>query len=71
VGDADGGLPFRLSKWTDRAVLYGRGHRLPRLYHRALTAWAGLRRGLDFSVQTKPIGAGYFCANHLLLCRAQ
>lgn len=67
VGDADGGLPFHVCNWVDRAVTFARGHRLPTLYCRRLTEWIDLLRGLGFEVDTMPMSEGKPFANVMLV----
>jgi SAM-dependent methyltransferase len=66
VGDADGGLPFRLSNWVDRVVTGVRGHRLGRLYCRPLTQWRLALQSLGFLVEVIPLSHGTPFANVLL-----
>jgi SAM-dependent methyltransferase len=69
IGDADAGLPFRISNWVDHAVTFVRGHRLPRLYCRSLAQWTGLLEGLGFAVRSQPMGEGRSFANVLLVAQ--
>ena len=69
VGDADGGLPFRISNWVDRTVTFIRGHRLGRLYCRPLSAWVTALEALGFRVRTVPASQGTPFANVLLEAR--
>lgn len=69
VGDAAAGLPFHLCNLVDRAVTFVRGHRLPRLYCRPLSAWLELLRRLGFAVETDPMNEGKPFANVMLVCR--
>lgn len=70
VGDAAGGLPFRISNWVDHAVTFVRGHRLPRLYCRTLAEWITELERLGFKVAQRPMSAGTPFANVLLLARS-
>lgn len=70
IGDASGGLPFRISNWVDRAVFYARGHRLPRLYCRTLAEWMAAVEQHGFSVHTFPMSVGTPFANIMLVARA-
>ena len=70
VGDADAGLPFRLSNWVDRIVTFVRGHRLGR----ASTAgrWSnGARRSRRSASASRsiPLSHGTPFANVLLKAR--
>ncbi len=66
VGDADAGLPFRLSNWVDRVVTFGRGHRLGRLYCRPLAKWRSTLQALGFRVEIVPLSQGTPFANVML-----
>lgn len=66
VGDADAGLPFRLSNWVDRVVTFVRGHRLGRLYCRPLAQWRGALQTLGFRVEEVPLSQGTPFANVML-----
>lgn len=70
IGDAAGGLPFRISNWVDHVVTWVRGHRLGTLHCRPLGDWrASLeRRGL--TVEAVPMSQGTPFANVLLVARA-
>jgi len=69
IGDADGGLPFRISNWVDHLVAFTRGHRFSRLYCRPLQDWQSLLRQLGFTVQSVPMSQGTPFANVLLVGR--
>lgn len=69
VGDADAGLPFRLSNWVDHVVTFVRGHRLPRLYCRPLSAWRQALEALGFQVDVVPLSQGTPFANVMLKAR--
>jgi SAM-dependent methyltransferase len=69
VGDADGGLPFRISNWVDHLVTFARGYRLSRLYCRSLRDWQALLRQLGFTVESVPMSRGTPFANVLLVAR--
>lgn len=69
VGDADGGLPFRISNWVDRTVTFVRGHRLGRLYCRPLSSWIAALAALGFKVRAVPASQGTPFANVLLEAR--
>jgi cyclopropane fatty-acyl-phospholipid synthase-like methyltransferase len=69
VGDADAGLPFRLSNWVDHVVTFVRGHRLPRLYCRPLSAWRQALEALGFQVEVVPLSQGTPFANVMLKAR--
>lgn len=67
VGDADGGLPFRISNWVDHLVAFIRGHRLSRLYCRSLQDWQSSLCRLGFTVEPLPMSRGTPFANVLLV----
>jgi len=69
VGDASGGLAFKLSHWVDAVVAFMRSHRLPRLYCRPLAQWQDMLRALGFAVETLPMHQGTPFANFLLVAR--
>jgi cyclopropane fatty-acyl-phospholipid synthase-like methyltransferase len=71
VGDADAGLPFRLSNWVDHVVTFVRGHRLPRLYCRPLAGWRQALEALGFQVDVVPLSHGTPFANVMLKARLQ
>ena len=67
IGDADAGLPFKISNWVDHIVTFIRGHRLPRLYCRSLNAWLAALEAVGFSAEAVPMHAGTPFANVLLV----
>ena len=69
VGDAGAGLPYHLCNWVDHAVIFVRGHRLPRLYCRRLSEWVELLERLDFVIDSEPMNEGKPFANVMLVCR--
>lgn len=69
VGDADAGLPFRISNWVDRIVTFARGHRLGRLYCRPLSAWVRALETLGFAVEPVALSQGTPFANVMLRAR--
>lgn len=70
VGDADAGLRFRLTCWSDRLILLFRGHGLPRLHCRGVTGWRELLRECGFDSLAEPMSSGTPFANVLLIARA-
>jgi SAM-dependent methyltransferase len=71
VGDADGGLPFKISNWVDNVVTSIRGHRtLPR-YCRTLAHWQRDIAAIGFTVQAIPMNKGTPFANILLVCNKE
>jgi len=69
VGDADGGLRFKISNWVDHLVTFIRGHRLSRFYCRSLQDWQTSLRRLGFTVEPLPMNQGTPFANVLLVAR--
>jgi SAM-dependent methyltransferase len=69
VGDAAGGLGFKISNWVDNVVMFARGHRLPRLYCRSVAQWKTLLEKLGFTVEPKSMSQGTPFANVLMLSR--
>ncbi|MEO8314391.1 MAG: class I SAM-dependent methyltransferase [Pseudomonadota bacterium] len=62
IGDASGGLAFRLSNWLDQAVVFVRAHRWARLHCRPAVAWMKLLAGMGFNVRAIHMSAGTpFC----------
>ncbi|MDP2247191.1 MAG: class I SAM-dependent methyltransferase, partial [Nitrosomonadales bacterium] len=69
VGDAAGGLQFRISYWVDRLIWLLRGARHQRLYCRSLAEWQHLLQESGFSIETVPIAQGTNSANVLLVAK--
>ena len=69
IGDAGGGLPFRISNWVDQAVSFVRGHGLLRLHCRSLRDWIALLERLGFRTDAIPTSANTPFANVLLVAR--
>ena len=67
IGDADGGLGFKVSNWVDNVVTLARGHGLSRLYCRPLAEWMSLLTKLGFKVESKSMSQGTPFANVMLL----
>jgi 2-polyprenyl-3-methyl-5-hydroxy-6-metoxy-1,4-benzoquinol methylase len=67
VGDANAGLPFKVSVWVDHLVTFVRGHRNARLYCRPLADWRVALEKLGFSVTTLAMNKGTPFANVLLV----
>jgi SAM-dependent methyltransferase len=66
IGDADGGLAFKVSNWIDRIIFFARGHSSAKLYCRSKNDWVNALSKLGFSVQTKPMSQGTPFSNVLL-----
>jgi len=69
VGDAAAGLPFHLCNWLDHAVIFLRGHGLPRLYCRPMGEWVGILTGMGYRVEAMDMNDGKPFANVMLVCR--
>jgi SAM-dependent methyltransferase len=69
VGDAGGGLPFKVSVWVDHVVTFVRGHRNGHLYCRPLADWHAALTALGFSVNTMAMNKGTPFANVLLVAK--
>lgn len=69
VGDAAGGLGFKVSNWVDHVVTLARGHSLSRLYCKPLADWISQLERLGFQVEAKPMSQGTPFANVLLLAQ--
>ncbi len=69
VGDASGGLPFRIGNWVDQFVLVVRDHRFIALHCRPLSSWISSLETLGFAVDAVPMSAGTPFANVLLVAR--
>ncbi len=67
VGDAEGGLSFRISKTVDFLVTLAKGHHLSRLYCRTLRDWQDALCRLGFTVRPIPMSRGTPFANVLLV----
>jgi SAM-dependent methyltransferase len=70
VGDADAGLRFRLTQWSDHVILLFRGHGLARLHCRGLGRWRELLRECGFDSRPERMSHGTPFANVLLIARA-
>jgi len=69
IGDASGGLRFRISHWVDQTVLFARGQGCVRLHCRSLPQWIGLLERLGFQTDAIPMSARTPFANVLLVAR--
>jgi SAM-dependent methyltransferase len=69
VGDANGGLRFRYSQWTDRLVMWMRGHGRVRLHCRSVVQWHALLDECGFDSAVVPMSHGTPFANVLLIAR--
>ena len=69
VADEAPTLRFRYTVLIDRLVMAARGHRLPRLWCRPVSAWRDELVRLGFRVDPVPMSAGTPFANVLLVAR--
>jgi len=70
IGDADAGLRFRITCWSDRLILLFRGHGLPQIHCRGLARWRELLCECGFDSRPEPMSGGTPFANVLLIARA-
>jgi len=69
VGDAQGGMPFRISQFVDRFASFMQGHRLTQMWCRPLSQWVKSLESRGFVVKTLPMNEGTPFANVLLTAR--
>lgn len=69
IGDAQAGLPFKISNWVDAVVTTIRGHRLSKLYCRPLSQWVAQLESIGFTVESAPMSEGTLFANVMLIAR--
>jgi SAM-dependent methyltransferase len=69
VGDAGGGLRFRIGHWWDGAMMLLRGRRWMRQHCRTLSEWRALLAACGFDCQALSISDGTPFANALLCAR--
>ncbi|HZP74833.1 MAG TPA: class I SAM-dependent methyltransferase [Pseudolabrys sp.] len=69
IGDAAGGLPFKISVLVDHVVTFIRGHRNARFYCRPLAQWTRVLTELGFAVDALPMNEGTPFSNILLLAK--
>lgn len=69
IGDAGGGLRYKMSLWYDRLIWKLRGARRSQLYCRALDEWRGLLQAIGFEVDVVPMDHGLTLANVLLVAK--
>lgn len=69
IGDAGGGLRYRLSLWYDRLIWKLRGARRSKLYCRRLADWRALLAAIGFDVEAVPMDEGLTLANTLLVAK--
>lgn len=71
VGDAAGGLLFRISQWVDRCMSFAQGHRLGRMWCRPVSEWTQALARRGFSVEARRMSTGTPFANVMLVARPQ
>lgn len=71
VGDAEGGLRFRISQLVDRCISTVQGHRLPRMWCRPLQEWVRILEARGFDVRTEPMNGANPFANVMLVARVR
>lgn len=69
VGDAAGGLGFRISQVVDRCMTLAQGHRLPRMWCRPLGDWTATLKRRGFHVTTRSMSKGTPFANVMIVAR--
>jgi len=70
VGDADGGLRFRFTRWVDRLIMLARGRGAVALHCRSIEQWRELLRECRFDSRAEPMSHGTPFANVLLIALA-
>lgn len=71
VGNADGGLHFKISTWVDQVVHFFRNQRFPRLYCRTSQAWRSYLVQMGFAVEEVPLSQAATFSNVLFTARPQ
>lgn len=69
VGDAEGGLRFRISQLVDRSISFVQGHRLPRMWCRPLKDWVHALQARGFEVECISMNGHNPFANVMLVAR--
>lgn len=69
VGDAAGGIRFRIGKCVDQIVLFALERRRPRLFCRSVRDWQQVLTDSGFQSEAMPMSGGTLFANVLLSCR--
>jgi SAM-dependent methyltransferase len=70
VGDADAGVRFRITCWSDRLILLSRGHGSLPLHCRGLGCWTRLLHECGFDSRPERMSEGTPFANVLLIAHA-
>ena len=69
VGDAEGGLRFRISQLVDRSISFVQGHRLPRMWCRPVKDWVAALEARGFVVECIAMNGRNPFANVMLVAR--
>lgn len=67
--DADGGLPFQITRWAEKIACAARGRWRQPLTYRPAADWAALLAGLGFDTAALPMSQGTPFANTLFIAR--
>ncbi|PGH56930.1 methyltransferase type 11 [Azospirillum palustre] len=67
--DADGGLPFRITRWAEQIACAGRGRWRQPLTYRPAAEWSDLLGSLGFATEALPMSQGTPFANTLFIAR--
>lgn len=67
--DADGGLPFQITRWAEWIAGAARGHWRQPLTYRPAADWSALLDGLGFDTTALPMSQGTPFANTLFIAR--
>jgi SAM-dependent methyltransferase len=70
IGDAEGGFRFRYGQWSDKLVMFLRGHALVAQHCRSVAQWRVLLRECGFDSEAQPMSQGTPFANVLLIAHA-
>lgn len=68
-GDADGGLPFQVTRWAEQIACAARGRWLQPLTYRPAAEWSALLAGLGFVTEALQMSQGTPFANTLFIGR--
>jgi SAM-dependent methyltransferase len=71
VGDAAGGLRFRITEWSDVLAMFFRGHGLVATHCRTIAQWRELLTQCGFDSEATPMSDGTPFANVLLRAHAR
>lgn len=71
IGNAEGGLRFRISQLVDRFITTVQGHRLPRMWCRPLAEWVRILEARGFELRTEPMNGANPFANVMLVARVR